>query len=321
MATIRVGVLRGGMSPEYEVSLRSGGNVLKHLPNDMKGRDVLITKDGAWHLGGIPMSPARVADQVDVFFNALHGAYGEDGKIQRTLDALGVPYTGSRALPSSIAMAKHLSKRYYDRYGIKTPIAKVVRNVGVIEEKAKEIFETMSPPWIVKPAGAGSSFGVRIARSYRELVEAFLQAFAYGDVALVEEFIKGKEATCCVVEHHNGSLSALPPIEIRPPVGASFFDYEVKYNGQTREICPGDFTSEEAEKIMEMAEDAHFALGLSHYSRSDFIVSPSRGIYILETNNLPGLTDESLIMKALKAVGINFTEFLEHVIHLARRKK
>src|SRR3989344_2194266 len=314
MQKLRVGVLRGGPSPEYEVSLKSGENVLAHLPKHYSGVDVLITKDGTWHIGGIPLLPEHVARKVDVFLNALHGAYGEDGKVQGILDSFGVPYTGSRALPSAISMAKHLGKRYYRGNGLLTPMEKLVRNIGNIEGVAKEIVKNIPGPWVVKPAGAGSSIVVTLAKNYEELMEGIMQAFLYSDSALVEEYIAGTEATCVVVASRGGAY-ALPPIEIRKGSGG-IFNYTIKYDGSAEEVCPGNFTEAESRKIMYTSVRAHKVLGLSHYSRSDMIVSP-RGVYILETNSLPGLTRESLIMKLLKTVGTRFSEFLDHIIQLA----
>ena len=127
----------------------------------------------------------------------------------------------------------------------------------------------------------------------------------------------GREATCGVLENFRGErYYALPVIEICPPVGR-FFDYEVKYNGETREICPGRFDRETSQKIKEAAVLAHRVLGCRHYSRSDFIVSPKRGVFVLETNTLPGMTEQSLLPKSLAAIGVSFRAFLTHLINLA----
>jgi len=318
---LRVGVLRGGPSPEYDVSLSSGAHVIKSMPPTCKTTDIFISKDGIWHIRGEEVTPKYASDNVDVFFNCLHGQYGEDGKLQQILNRLGTPYTGSGALASAIAMSKHLSKRFYREHGLKTPMGRVVRNVNSIGSVARDVVQKTSPPWIVKPASAGSSIGVAIAQNHDELFAGLLQAFAYSDAVLIEEYVQGTEATCCVVEHGNGLAYALPPIEIRPPKDRDIFDYEIKYDGSTQEICPGNFTETEAGEIMNTAVRAHEVLGLSHYSRSDFIISQSGMIYILETNSLPGLTEQSLIMKALQAVGTSFTDFLDHVVNLAHTRK
>ena len=324
MASVRVGVLRGGPSSEYEVSLKTGQSVLKHLPeNKYQPVDILITKDGTWHIAGLPVTPTQAASQVDVFFNAMHGEYGEDGTVQKILDNLLMPYTGSGAFASALGMQKHQAKEYFKREGIKLPRHLLVRYGDDLAAKAKEIFNTMGPPWIIKPADRGSSVGVFKVKLLEELPHFLEKAFDASPTILVEEFIRGVEATCAVVEGLKGEdLHALSPIEIRPAANRELFDYEAKYSDdQTKEICPGNFTPEETLKLKELAKAAHRSLGLRHYSRADFIVSPNRGIYLLEINTLPGMTAASLTPKALAVDGIGYSEFLDHVLNLALSTK
>jgi D-alanine-D-alanine ligase len=182
------------------------------------------------------------------------------------------------------------------------------------------VFEKVPPPWVVKPADRGSSVGLALARTFRELAGALETAFSVSDNVLVEEFIRGREATCGVVDDFRDQETyALPPIEIRKP-GMEIWSYKDKYSGETEEICPGNFSVEEKRSLETLARQAHRALGLRHYSRSDFILAP-RGIYLLEVNTLPGMTAESLLPKALAAVGCNYPDFLDHVIKLALAKR
>jgi D-alanine-D-alanine ligase len=147
---------------------------------------------------------------------------------------------------------------------------------------------------------------------------ALEKALKYSDVIIVEEFIKGKEATCGVVENFRGQMIyPLFPVEIIKPKDFEFFGYDAKYSGESSEACPGNFSEKEKKTIQDMAVEAHRILGLRHYSRSDFIVSPKRGVYILEVNTLPGLTKESLLPKSLEAAGCSLSNFLDHVITLA----
>lgn len=318
MARIRVGVLRGGPSSEYEVSLKTGGTVLRHLPEKYEPHDIFISRDGKWHMGGFEIEPASLPRRVDVVWNALHGEYGEDGTVQRQLDAYGVPYTGSTALPSAVGMNKVLTKDAVRRIGIKVPYGAVYTSAhGSPEEVALKAFRHVPSWWIVKPVALGSSVGTSLARNYAELVHAVRQCFEVSQSILVEEAIRGREATCGVVDHFRGERRyALPPVQIIPSADKTFFDYEAKYGGGTREVCPGHFTREESNAIMNAAKLAHDVLGLRHYSRSDFIVSP-RGLYMLEVNTLPGLTEQSLLPKSLAAVGASHGEFLDHVLALA----
>lgn len=320
MAKIRVGVVRGGPGHEYDVSLKTGASVLRSLPEGYEGRDVVIMKDGVWHLDGLALNPAKLSQHVDVVFNALHGEYGEDGTAQRLFDSLKIPYTGSTAFPSALGMNKVLAKSAFKHAGLKVAFGETYTSGhGTLEEIAHAAFRRVPSPWIVKPVSRGSSVGVSLARSFAELVEAVRFAFEYADAILIEEYIRGREATVGVIDSFRGEDHYTPPpVQIIKPEHKSFFDYEAKYGGETREICPGNFSRGETELLQDAAMRAHKALGLRHYSRADFIVSP-RGIYILEVNTLPGLTDESLVPRALEAVGCKYHDFLDHVLGLALR--
>ena len=322
MVKARVGVLRGGLGHEYEVSLATGQSVLEHLPSVYRGRDILIDRAGVWYLGGLPTAPQRVARQVDVFFNALHGEYGEDGKIQSELDQLGLPYTGSGTAPSALGMNKEMSKDLFRQAGLKVSPGLVVRQDENNDSSpsAREVFQTVSPPWVVKPNDRGSSVGIFFARNIKDLAQAITAGWAISPTLLVEHYLRGREATAGVIDDFRGvEHYALPPIEIRRPAGKLLWDYQDKYNGETLEICPGNFTDDEKRELERLAITAHRALGLRHYSRSDFILT-SHGIYLLETNSLPGLTKESLLPKALKAVGCSYPTFLDHILTLALNK-
>lgn len=330
MNRIRVGVLRGGPSNEYDVSLKTGGNVIAHLGKHPEEKyqpiDIFIDRNGDWHIAGVPVEPHHALDQVDVVWNALHGAYGEDGKVQQLLDRHEVPYTGSGAFASAVGMNKVLAKETFLKHGIKTPRYALVESEGVrerrdLEAKLLELFRSFTLPFIVKPVSSGSSVGVSVVKGFHEFESAIFEAFKHGNVIMIEEFIPGVEATCGVIDaFRDTDIYALPPIEIRPH-RSGFFDFAAKYEGKADEIVPGNFTHEEKDQIMHLARAAHTALGLRHYSRSDFIVSPKRGIYILEVNTLPGLTDASLLPKALQSVGVSVGHFLDHVIGLALVQK
>lgn len=322
MSKSRVAVLRGGPGHEYEVSLQTGESVLRHLPDHYEARDILVSKDGTWHYVGLPFSPREIGRHADVVFNAMHGEYGEDGQVQRLLDATAVPYTGSGAYASAVGMNKEIAKDIFRQAGLRVPFGKLVRRTdGAPATLAKKIFELVSPPWIIKPADRGSSVGLYLAKTFTELVVRLEECFKYSDRVIVEEYIKGREATVGVLEQFRDQEHyALPPIEIRRPGGADIWTYNDKYNGATEEICPGNFSQEEKRELEYLARTAHRALGLRHYSRSDFIISP-RGIYLLETNSLPGLTSESLLPKALAAVGCNYPDFLDHLVRLALKNK
>ncbi|MCX6712740.1 MAG: D-alanine--D-alanine ligase [Candidatus Vogelbacteria bacterium] len=317
MSQIRVGILRGGPSSEYEVSLKTGASVLAALPPDYKKEDILITKDGLWHFRGAPLNPLNLPDYIDVALLALHGEYGEDGQVQKMLEDMSLPFTGSGSLGSALGMNKIHTKKHLVDSGVRMP-----RHVLALEgddprDRAGEAFAKFSPPYVVKPADRGSSVGLFIVKNAHELAQAVQNCFQYSDRVLIEEFVRGKEATCGVVENLRGEeIYVLYPTEIVPPPKRAY-DYDAKYQSEETNIfCPGRFSDEEKAEISRLAVLAHQKLGLRHYSRSDFIVSP-RGIYYLETNTLPGLTDHSLLPKALSAVGIAYPDFLDHLVRLA----
>lgn len=321
-SSLRIAVVRGGPSSEYEVSLKTGANVLKHLSETHRPLDILISKDGTWHMHGKPQKPEKIFPHIDVVFNALHGEYGEDGTIQNIFKHHGVRYTGSDMMSSAIGMNKILSKEIFKKHGLKTPQYSAIRRTDDITQKAKEIFTTFLMPVVVKSASSGSSVGISIVKTLPDLIKAIQSAFVFGSSVIVEEFISGKEATCGVLDDFRGqSVYALVPVEIRAK-NNSFFDYDAKYTaGASEEICPGNFFDKEKKMIEDYAKKAHKALGLRHYSRSDFIVSPRRGVYILETNTLPGLTNESLLPKSLEAVGMSQKDFIHHILSLALNSK
>ncbi|HWB33993.1 MAG TPA: D-alanine--D-alanine ligase [Candidatus Paceibacterota bacterium] len=317
-----VGVLRGGPSSEYDVSLKSGAAVLGALDTGKyEPRDIFIDRQGAWHAHGVAMPPERALRGVDVALNAMHGEYGEDGEVQKLLDALAVPYTGSGAAASALAFNKARTKQAVKKFDIKTPRALLVSRDdahGDLEALSFTIFRSFPHPAIVKPAIGGSSVGTTIVNSYHALQGALEAAFAISEQALVEEFIRGREATVGVVDDFRGEKTyALFPVEIIPPRSRPFFDYHAKYSGESVERVPGNFTSHEKDELARLAKAVHEGLGLSHYSRSDFILS-RRGIYFLEVNTLPGLTSESLLPKAVSAVGSSLPQFLDHIISLAK---
>jgi len=323
MSQIRIGVLRGGPSSEYEVSLHTGVSVLKNLNRDKYiPHDIFIDKKGLWHLHGQAIEPHVLAKRLDVVFNALHGEYGEDGKVQKLLEQHDIPYTGSNSFSSAVSMNKVLSKKSFLQNNIKTPHYKTINKDQYTDTLIHDVFKTFPMPAVVKPVNLGSSVGVSIARNIFELENAINTAFSFSDSIMIEEFIPGIEATCGVVESYKGhDLYTTIPIEIRS-MASHFFDYKSKYtDGGSQMICPPNFSENEKKIIEEYTKIAHQVLGLRHYSRSDFIVNPRRGVYILETNTLPGLTEHSLFPHALKQAGTDLSHFIDHLVTLALERK
>jgi len=320
MSHLQVAVLRGGPSVEYAVSMNTGSEVLKALAaSGFNTKDIIITKQGEWLDRGLVKSPEAALQAVDVVFIALHGAYGEDGAVQRILQRLGIPFTGSRAFPSAIAFNKNLTKKSLAAHDILTPESVEVSadDLDEVVTISSNILDSFGPEYIVKPVASGSSFGVEHIRPGQSLEEAIRTALLDSDRILVEEFIRGREATCATLEDfRNDKIYVFPAVEIITPRDRQFFDTESKYNGQTSEICPSRFSYGDRAKIAEVAGLVHDVLDLTQYSRSDFIVS-DKGVYFLEVNTLPGLTSESLYPKAAAAVGLDINALVRHLVETA----
>ena len=339
---MKIVVLAGGLSPERNVSLSSGSMVCQALRD--RGHQVALVdlffglED---HKGEpeelfnapIPDSFKKVSRQApdleqvrasrkwkdasaigpgvldlckkaDVVYLGLHGACGEDGRIQAALDLLGVPYTGSGYLSSAIAMDKDLTKRLVaDK--VVTPQWK---RVDLTEEQLDGLIEEVSLPAVIKPVDSGSSIGVFIASDKAELRHALEESVKLGGRVVIEQYIKGREIQVAVL---NGK--ALPSIEITPKEG--FYDYENKYQpGAALEVCPAPIPAEWEERIGKAAVAVFETVGLSVYARADFIVTEDGTPYFLEINTLPGMTPTSLVPQEAAAVGMDYGTLCETII-------
>jgi len=294
---LNLAVLMGGMSSEHEISLSTGENVIKHLDKKKYNiKPIVISKKGEWFVNNRKTTVDEALKGVGVVFNALHGEYGEDGRIQGLLDCFGVKYTGSGVLASALGMEKPRAYELFKLHGLAVPKAVTLKNFKKC---------------VVKPACLGS-----IVSNKKDLKKAIKKAKERCDSVIIEEYIDGKELTCGIVENVKGQkYYALPVTEIIPPNGR-FFDYEVKYDGSTQEITPARISKKLTKEIQKQAIKAHQILGCRGYSRPDFIVKNNK-IYILEVNTLPGLTSESLLPKAARAAGIEFSELLNIIINNA----
>ena len=322
MIRTRVGIIRGGASSEYETSLATGTAMTAALPEDRyETRDIFVDRSGMWHTRGIPVDPARALSQVDVVLNALHGGAGEDGTTQRILERLGVPFIGARAHAANLSLDKIRARDALAASGVRVPRAfsLSLQDALTTGAMARMVFARFGPPYVVKPAREGGGHGVAFAASLVELPNILGDALdAYG-AALVEEFIAGREAVVGIIEGFRGEdLYALPPVRIELPQKARLFDRAVREGGEMRHLVPSDFAHDEKQAIMDAARTAHRALGLSHFSRADIILT-MRGVpYLLEVNASPKLCEHDAVPLALAAVGSSTREFLEHSIRLAR---
>ena len=338
-------VLAGGLSPERNVSLSSGTKVCQAL-RARGHRAALVdlylgTEKTAEELYAAPLELSAIDRQApdlervkasrkggedgqfgpnvlslckgaDVVFLALHGACGEDGRVQAAFDLLGIPYTGSGYLGSAIAMDKDLTKRVAAPLGVLTP---KWRSLVVTEDNMASLTETLDLPCVVKPVDSGSSIGVSIAHDRSELAQALKAAAALGGRTVIEEYIAGREIQVGILEG-----KALPSIEIIPKAG--FYDYENKYQpGAAEEICPAPIPKEWEERLAKATETVFNALGLSVYSRADFIVTEDGTAWFLEINTLPGMTPTSLVPQEAEAVGISYGELCERIINASLKAR
>ncbi len=316
---VKVAILVGGPSPEHDVSLKSGEHVLKSLDKDRYDSFVItIGRKGEW-----PFAPQKLKEQSDVAFIAMHGTYGEDGHVQSILDEINLPYTGSNATTSALAMNKFLSGRLFKHHGFSIPLSFPISRKDWREKKesvSKTIFHYITPPFVVKPNNQGSSFGETLLSSKNAFEDAVNKAFAVSNEILVQEFIRGREVTCGVLDHGWGrSAYPLLPTEIVPKKSA-FFDFDAKYNPEgAHEITPARFPTPLLKHIQETALRIHRLIGARGFSRTDMIITEKGRIYVLEINTIPGLTENSLIPRAAKESGIAFDELLHTVIQSALR--
>ncbi len=309
MTKTKVVVLAGGWSEERNISLESGKAVYGAL--DKTKYDVVM------------LDPSRdicrlVTDRerVDVVFSLLHGKYGEDGRMQGMLQVLGIPFVGSGVLASALSFNKRLSKEVFRLRAFKVPNDIVLHRGDVFYPDA--ITAYLGKTTIVKPVSEGSSIGVSLCQTEKELRDGIKKAFRFGNEVLVEEYIEGREISVCVIGNKN--LEVFPVVEIIPDKNFPFFDYSAKYTkGKTQDICPADIPEHIAVKARDMAKDAHNALMCSVWSRTDIIVR-GNDLYLLETNTIPGMTKTSLFPLAARVYGLSFSELLDRLIGFSFEK-
>lgn len=337
-------VLAGGNSTEREVSIASGQGVCKALrernhkavlldpyfgafekeenlfpaeydvdkaANAMREMSSKLEETMKTRKGFFGLNVLEICKEADIVFLALHGANGEDGKVQSVLDLMGIKYTGSGPLSSGMAMDKGITKMVFEAKGVPTP-------KGMTLEKGKCSSQLadygMGFPVIVKPCCGGSSVGVCIANNQTEYQAALLEAFSYENEVVVEQFITGREFSVAVVDG-----KAYPVIEIAPLQG--FYDYKNKYQaGSCVETCPADLSSALTKEMQKYAEMGYKALNLQAYARLDFLMDDEGNMYCLEANTLPGMTPTSLIPQEAKAIGMDYPQLCEKLIEVSLKK-
>lgn len=306
----KIGVLMGGRSSEREISLRTGEaiyNALIKLGRPAVKIDV-----------GLDIVERIKEEGINLAFLALHGKYGEDGTIQGLLEMIDIPYTGSGILASAISIDKIATKKILSFAGLPTPHFMEVevtdaKELG-LQVTAEKIYSEMGLPLVVKAPTQGSTIGITFVHHKEELVSALELAYRYDKIALVEQFIPGRELTASVLG--NEKPVALPLIEIVSTTGV--YDYEAKYTtGMSAHIIPPRISSEQQGVIKELAVQAFKALGCRGVARVDFMIDQQGRPFILEVNTIPGMTATSLLPDAARAAGIEFPELIDRIVKLA----
>jgi len=332
---MKIAVLFGGTSEERDVSLASGGQVIRALR--LAGHEVLAIDTSRGFLSPLevetvieakvdPFPPAQEAlatihnqalaianapdlDAVDVVMLALHGGSGEDGSVQAFLKMLGIPYTGTGHRGSAIAMDKDISKHLLRSAGVPTP------EWIMAPTDAEQVAKLVGFPAVVKPNKQGSSVGLTIVRDPALLAPAIAKAARFDDEIMVERFIAGRELTVGILDDQ-----ALAVGEIRP-LHSETFDYASKYQlGGAEEIFPAPLSEDLTSEVQRLGLLAHRALKLECYSRIDFRLAADGRIYCLEANTLPGMTATSLLPKSAAAVGIDFPQLCERICQLGLKR-
>jgi D-alanine-D-alanine ligase len=309
----RIAVLKGGRSLERHVSLKSGARVEEALRR--LGHEVLPIDVDVDLVSRLSQAAPEAA------FVALHGRDGEDGTVQELLDAMGIPYTGSRVSACIRASDKVLAKHAMRDVGIPTPdffafSETAFKGLGVAQA-VPAITARLSFPLVVKPASQGSALGIKFASSPASVPGALLAAFSYDHKVLLERYVNGRELAISILEQA-GEPAALPIVEAVPEQ-EDFYDFESRYEiGRTRFVCPAELDSELATRAATIALDAFRLLGCSGFARVDLMLEAATGeLYVLEVNPIPGLTETSLLPQAADAAGIGFDRLIELILTAA----
>ncbi len=302
---IRVGVLRGGTGSHYNESLSSGAFVLANLPKDKyQAIDIFIDREGVWHISGVPVKQDILKTKVDVVWNALHGFYGEDGKLSQMLDQIGVPHTSGSMLSSAILSHKKMAKEHFVNLGYKTPRAIYVEDWGgedpylTAQMVTGEVFKKYSPPWKVVPISRMHNTDGVICKTKDELT-AYLKKMCELDIAcMVEEIILGRNASIVVMPgfRNRADYSLLPMLHD---------------NRNTK------LQKNEQEELEKIAQNLHKKMHLGAYSRITVCVNQKGNIFVCGVDTLPDTSEASHLHKSLENVGSSFPEFAEHMIQQA----
>ena len=314
-----IGVICGGYSSEYDISIKSASTILENLPEAYNGIKIILSPSG-WHVemnnstgifnlntGNIEF-PNQTPLSLDGAIVYIHGNPGENGKVQALLDMLDIPYVNANVLSSALSFDKWYCNQFLKSFDFPVAKAMVLRKGDSINEQ--ELIEALGLPLFVKPTDSGSSYGISKVKQIQDLPQAIDSAFKEGDTIVLESFLDGIEVTCGVYRTKNG-LCALPLTEIVSE--NEFFDFEAKYQGKSNEITPARISSEQTLAIQELAKHIYKVLNLKSIARIDFMLVGETP-YIIEVNTTPGFSSESIVPKMLQEAGISISAFWESIL-------
>ena len=329
-----IAVIYGSDSSEWEVACRSGEFTASRIDDTAYDVYEIFARFGVWSLVAyrkknsmrVPF-PEEARPQIDkndfsvnvygekIKFDFVyimqHGTPGENGLLQGYFEMLGIPHSGCSAFVSAVAFDKYSCKSYLrDADYVKLAPDAFVRKGMDVNAFAKDAVARLGLPLFVKPTDGGSSFGISKVKEADALVSAVNFAFSEGPAVVVEKAIAGEEFTCAAYTSH-GQVKALPVIQIL--TDNEYFDYDAKYNGNSREVCPAPISEELSSAIQRVTERIYAHLGCNGIVRMDYILAED-GLYFLEVNTIPGMTSASLVPKMVRAAGLDVTEFLTDVI-------
>lgn len=323
MAKKSVAVIYGGNSSEHQVSIQSGKNVAANLDRERYDVYEILINGKSWSLiarNGEEMEPAEIDKtdfsaagvHFDVAFIMIHGTPGENGLLQGYFEMLEIPFTTCNAFVSNIAFDKYSCKRFLDFAGVKFAKDCYIRKGRPYSPRS--IVAQLGLPLFIKPTNGGSSFGVTKVKSMEEIEPAVERAFLENDAVMAEEAIVGREVTNGIYTDR-GKIINLPVTEI--VTEREFFDFEAKYQGLSKEICPAPLPPHITEQIQQMTTHIYTFMGCSGLVRMDYIIKGEE-IYFLEMNMVPGMTPMSLIPAQVRAAGIEIKEFFTALIESAK---
>ncbi len=313
----RVGILRGGVSPEYSISLKTGANVQRALHDaGLEAVDMLLDKDGVLHVRGVPTDLETAKQHVDLVWNALHGAFGEDGQMQSLFEQHGIPYTGSSADVAELAFNKQRAKEEAKALGIDTPPSVLILPEGneSVSEVTQRIYKTMAPPWVLKPLSGGGSVRTYFAFTPLELSQFVDECIANAEPFIAEQYIYGKEAAVGVIDDfRQQSPYALPVVEVQSP-SRGILHHDIRAGEEQYARLHGGFSTSEREMLSELAKKLHTHFGAKDYSQSEFIVDQRGKPWFIELDTHPHLTNQAPFLIALEAVGASLQEFVKSIV-------